>query len=348
MRYGIDVSKHQGAIDWPQTAAALRQANGGQDPGFAILRAGYGNTPAQKDAQFEANYQGARGAGVPVGAYWYSYALGPEDAVQEARACLQVLAGRPLTYPVWYDLEYEPALLRQDNAGRTACCKAFCAELQRAGYKTGLYCSRDYLNNRLDSRELAGYDLWVAAYTGADSPGQVALPYAMWQYSSANPLGLPGFGAHLDCNICYVPYPDEGQGSQQPVSKEEGHMVFTRISGKRLRVTSGEKPACEIFSRPSVEAGAGRLAAGSVHPLLAQGDTVSLAGMEGTWYTLEHEGAAVYVLALPDRCRVEEAPVPDPAPSSPGLTVTLQGAGEEQAGLLCALARLWGLAVHTD
>lgn len=57
MQYGIDVSKHQGSIDWPQTAAALRQANGGQDPGFALLRAGYGNTVAQKDDQIEDSHQ---------------------------------------------------------------------------------------------------------------------------------------------------------------------------------------------------------------------------------------------------------------------------------------------------
>lgn len=345
MLYGIDVSKHQGAIDWPRTAAALRQANSGQSPGFVILRAGYGNTAAQKDPRFEANYQGARAAGLPAGAYWYSYAAGPGDARREAQACLQVLAGRPLAYPVWYDIEYEPALLGQSSAGRTACCKAFCAEIQRAGYKTGIYCSRDYLKNRLNPAELSGYDLWVAAYTGADSPGQVPLPYAMWQYSSANPLGLPGFGAHLDCNICYVQYPEGGQEGAEPDKKEEKEMEFTKLSGKRLRVTSGEKPACEIFSRPDIGAGIGRLAAGSVYPLLARGETVTLAGMEGVWYKLKHKGTEAYVLALPDRCQVEDEPEPAPPQTEAGQTVTLRGASEEQAGLLCALARLWGLAV---
>ena len=36
--YGIDVSHHQGAINWQRTASELRRVNGGSNPGFALLR----------------------------------------------------------------------------------------------------------------------------------------------------------------------------------------------------------------------------------------------------------------------------------------------------------------------
>ena len=77
MSKGIDVSKHNGTIDWAKV-----KASGKVD--FAIIRAGYGKSISQKDAQFERNYAGAKAAGLPVGAYWYSYALTPAEAEAEA------------------------------------------------------------------------------------------------------------------------------------------------------------------------------------------------------------------------------------------------------------------------
>ena len=50
MSFGIDVSKHQGVIDWKKV-----KADGVE---FAILRAGYGREISQKDMQFENNYKG--------------------------------------------------------------------------------------------------------------------------------------------------------------------------------------------------------------------------------------------------------------------------------------------------
>ena len=73
---GIDVSVHNGDIDWGKVKAT------GID--FAILRAGYGKLAKQKDAKFEDNYKGAKAAGIPVGAYWYSYATTPDEAKLEA------------------------------------------------------------------------------------------------------------------------------------------------------------------------------------------------------------------------------------------------------------------------
>lgn len=62
---GIDVSVHNGNIDWNKV-----KADGIE---FAILRAGFGRLEKQKDEKFEQNYAEAKAAGIPVGAYWYSY-----------------------------------------------------------------------------------------------------------------------------------------------------------------------------------------------------------------------------------------------------------------------------------
>lgn len=81
---GIDVSKHNGVIDWSRVKNAGIQ--------FAILRAGYGKVASQKDRKFERNYAGAKAHGIPVGAYWYSYAKTVAEA--EAMAFLQAIAGK--------------------------------------------------------------------------------------------------------------------------------------------------------------------------------------------------------------------------------------------------------------
>lgn len=204
-KYGIDISKHQGTIDWKTIAEQYRVGK----INFVIIRAGYGNSASQIDTQFNANYAGAKVHKIPVGAYWYSYAKDAKDATQEAQACLQIINGKEFTYPVWYDIEYEEDILNQTNAGRTECCKAFCETIKKAGYKPGIYCSRNFVASKLNYNEILQYDLWVAAYTGTNGPGNVPIPYTMWQYSSANPLNIPGFGMHLDCNICYKDYESE-------------------------------------------------------------------------------------------------------------------------------------------
>lgn len=192
---GIDVSKWQGRIDWAKVKASGVQ--------FAIIRAGYGREVSQRDAYFEANYAGAKAAGLPVGAYWYSYATTTEGARAEARACLEVIRGKSFEFPVWFDQEYEPAIKALTKQQRTDIVKAFCATLEAAGYYTGLYCSRDWLQNWLYPVQLKAYDIWVAAY--GSSPGKVPLPYGMWQRSSSGKVA--GISGNVDLDIAYKDYP---------------------------------------------------------------------------------------------------------------------------------------------
>lgn len=191
----IDVSKHQGKINWE----AVKNAG----VTHAMLRAGYGRYKNQVDPQFERNSAECERLGIQYGVYWYSYASTPAEARQEARCCLAAIQGKHLCLPVAYDIEYEPCILRLTNAQRTALVEAFLGEVQDAGYYGILYASTDFIRNRLDWQALTCFDCWPAQYGSACT---CPLPHGMWQYSSANALGVPGFGSHLDCNKAYKDY----------------------------------------------------------------------------------------------------------------------------------------------
>ena len=214
---GIDVSRWQGKVDWQKI-----KATGKVD--FAIIRAGYGRVATQKDTQFENNYKGAKAAGIPIGAYWYSYATTTVQAKQEALACLQVIQGKQFEYPIWFDQEYEKGIVALDNATRTAICKAFCDELEKAGYYTGIYCSSDWMNTRLNYKELSAYDHWAAHY-GKECTSKHE--YGIWQYSSTNALKIPGYLRSLDCNYCYKNYPAIIKGAGLNGYKKESAKRYT-------------------------------------------------------------------------------------------------------------------------
>ena len=192
----IDVSKWQGTVNW----ATVKNSG----IGHAMLRAGYGSSIKQEDPQFRRNVTNCILHGIEWGCYWYSYATSTEQAIQEARCCLHVIKGLKPGMPVAFDIEYEPCILALSNATRTAIVKAFLGEIEAAGYYGILYASRDFIANKLNWRELKQYDVWCAQY---GSSCTCPLPYGIWQYSSGNALGVPGFGDSLDCNRVYKDYP---------------------------------------------------------------------------------------------------------------------------------------------
>jgi GH25 family lysozyme M1 (1,4-beta-N-acetylmuramidase) len=192
---GIDVSKHNGSIDWQSV-----KASGKVD--FAILRAGYGKSISQKDAQFEANYKGAKAAGIPVGAYWYSYAITPAEAEAEARVFLQSIAGKQFEMPVYFDIE-KKSTLNTGSKNVSAIVKAFCNTMEKAGYWCGVYASRSHVQTYFDSEIKNRYSMWIAEWGSKlnYSGGEVG----MWQYSDKGKIN--GIGGSVDMDICYVDYP---------------------------------------------------------------------------------------------------------------------------------------------
>ena len=190
---GIDVSKHQGTIDWAKVKAAGVQ--------FAMLRAGYGRYDNQKDEQFEANYKGATAAGIPVGAYHYSYATTAEQAKQEAEVFLGWIKGKNLTYPVAFDIEDK----KQANLGVSVISdiiRAFCETVEAAGYYVVVYANKDWLTNRIDADCKSRYDIWLAQWT---SEPTYTGSFGLWQYSSKG--SVDGVSGNVDMNIAYKDYP---------------------------------------------------------------------------------------------------------------------------------------------
>lgn len=191
---GIDVSSHQTTgIDFHRVKAA--------GIGFVIVRAGFGSKVSEA---FRPQVEGALEAGLDAGVYWYSYAVKEAQAREEARACLAAVEpyrGK-LTYPVWFDQEYEPGIMTLTNAERTGICRAFLETVQAAGWYTGLYTSYDWITRKLEEDKLRDFDLWVAQYNKkCQYPG----PLGIWQYSGSGQVdGVPTL---VDLDIAYQDYP---------------------------------------------------------------------------------------------------------------------------------------------
>lgn len=191
---GIDVSEWQGFVDWAKVKST--------DNKFAILRAGYGREISQKDKQFESNYKGCKAVEMPCGVYWYNYAVTPEEAKKEAAVCLEILKGKQFEYPIYYDVEEQKTLaLGKDKV--SAIIKAFCTELEKAGYFAGLYMSASHLNNLVSEDVKRRYVVWVAHY-GVSKPGYTGA-YGMWQKSSTGTVS--GIAGNVDLDECYEDYP---------------------------------------------------------------------------------------------------------------------------------------------
>lgn len=199
---GIDVSVHNGKIDFAKVKAAGIE--------FVIIRAGYGKHISQKDKNFEKNYKAAKAAGLKVGAYWYSYAgtdatvsndSARYEAAQEAATCLEAIKGKQFEMPIYFDIEEQ----KQFHRGKTFCSdivKAFCNALEKAGYFAGFYTSRSAVTQYISEDVAKRYALWVAEW---GSKVNYAGSYGMWQYSSSGRVS--GIIGSLDMDISYVDYP---------------------------------------------------------------------------------------------------------------------------------------------
>ena len=203
---GIDVSVHNGSIDFNKVKAA------GYD--FVILRAGYGRDISQKDNTFEKNYKNAKAAGLQVGAYWYSYATSPADAAKEAQACLQAIAGKAFEMPIYFDLE-EASQTSKGGAYCRHLIDRFCGELEAAGYYAGVYTSAS-VANALPSGTDSRYAMWIAHW-GVKSPSYTGR-YGMWQHTST--ASVSGISGNVDGDIAYIDY--------ETVMREQGLNGFDR------------------------------------------------------------------------------------------------------------------------
>lgn len=216
---GVDVSSHQGTVDWAKVAAD------GID--FVIIRCGgryYGSGKVFEDKQFKSNIRGALDAGLQVGVYFFSQATNQTEALEEAQFVLDTIADYPVDGPVVFDWEnIGTDSARTDgmtSAQVTAAANAFCGRIKAAGYQPMIYFNQyiGYLLYDLD--QVTQYPFWLAEYT--DKP-TFYYHFEMWQHTSSG--SVDGITGKVDRNL-WMPKeapvrPDRPSQETEPGEDEE-------------------------------------------------------------------------------------------------------------------------------
>ena len=175
---GVDLSSANGSVDMNKIKAA------GYD--FVMLRCGYGNDDtSQDDSRFESNVKKAEAAGLPWGAYIYSYALDTNEAKSEAQHVIRLLRGKKPTMPIALDMEDADGYKRRNgmptNNELVKICETFLSTIKKAGYYPMLYASLSWLDNQLNNKSLQNsYDIWCAQWNSVCQYDGSRL--GMWQY----------------------------------------------------------------------------------------------------------------------------------------------------------------------
>lgn len=184
----IDISTWQGDyVDFEKVKAS--------GISHVIIRAGYGT---KKDNRFEANYAKAKAAGMKVGVYWFSYSTTVYGGVEEANACLKYLNGKKLDMPIYYDLEYDPALQTLGYSNYRQMTYNFCNTILKAGYKTGVYASASDYTSYFSPTDFynRGYSVWNAHWASS-----TPVTCDIWQYSEKGRVN--GISTDVDMNYLY-------------------------------------------------------------------------------------------------------------------------------------------------
>lgn len=195
---GVDVSEHQKDIDWAAVAAE------GVD--FAMIRAGYrgySQGGLYEDEYFAGNIEGALDNGLEAGVYFFSQAVTPEEAVEEAEYVLELIAGYDVTLPVVFDWENidgdEARTDGLDGTALTDCAIAFCQRIEQAGYVPAIYAYRYLAYFRYELPRLTGYALWIGAV--GDFP-DFYYAHGIWQYSAEG--RVEGIDGPVDLNLFFL------------------------------------------------------------------------------------------------------------------------------------------------
>ena len=196
-RCGIDVSDHNGAVDWAQVAQDGVE--------FAFLRAGYrGYTEGgvYADERFEENLAGSTAAGLDVGVYFYSSAVDEDEAREEAQFVLDALSGRLAGCRIAFDQEVsEGSQGRADSLTREQYTKnalAFCQTVEAAGHASLVYSNRKHLV-KLDLESLGSRQLWYAEYATAHP--NTLHDFTVWQYTNTGTVA--GIEGAVDMNLWF-------------------------------------------------------------------------------------------------------------------------------------------------
>lgn len=192
MKRGIDVSSHQGVIDWEAVKGNID---------YAIIRCGYGaDRESQDDTYFKRNADECTRLGIPFGVYLYSYADNISWSDSEVEHVLRLVKGYQLEYPIYYDIE-DKVQANLSNETLTDIVVNFCEKLEQQGYYVGVYANLNWWNTKLSSNRLDAYAKWVARYNTV-----LGYDAGMWQYTSSGTIA--GINGNVDMDYCYVDYPE--------------------------------------------------------------------------------------------------------------------------------------------
>ena len=201
---GIDVSKHQGVINWVKVKESGKVH-------FAIIRSayrGYTEGETYKHTQFINNVKNAYKNGIKVGLYFYSSAINEAEAIEEANYVLNQInkygIKNHITYPIVIDVEdFEGTRnYHLTSAQRTQNVKAFCETIKNAGYTPMIYSYTYFLQTKLNMNELSEYDVWAADYSG--KVNYYTGPYTIWQHTDKGKID--GITGNVDMNYSYKIY----------------------------------------------------------------------------------------------------------------------------------------------
>ncbi len=199
---GIDVSHYNGDINWNIVK------NSGEVE-FAILKIGEWHESKKQliiDSHFETYYNECKRLGIAVGGYFYSYAFNSEEASREAVECLSVIRGKHFEMPIFLDVEDD--ILKKGVANGktnrdelTNASITFCDILNNAGYRSGVYASKNFFRDYLNAPVLERYNIWLAHYTtSTDYTGK----YDLWQWTSDGIVS--GITGRVDLDWCFTRY----------------------------------------------------------------------------------------------------------------------------------------------
>lgn len=197
---GIDVSSHQEVIDWDQVRASGVE--------FAMIRCGYRGYQygyINKDLYFDRNMQEAKRVGIKVGVYFYSQAIDPEEAREEADFTLSQIKNYELDLPVVFDMEESETgengrILSLSKEEKTECAVTFLHRIQNAGYTPMVYNSTMLFDELFITEYLQEFETWVAEY---GSYPRYPYVFSMWQYTSQGTV--PGIEGGTDMDIMFIP-----------------------------------------------------------------------------------------------------------------------------------------------
>lgn len=195
---GVDVSAYQGDIDWKAVK------NSGIE--FAIIRLGYRGYESGKlveDTYAKKNLEGAREAGLKVGAYFFSQALTVKEVDEEIKFMLGILGETYLDMPIVLDWEIPASSARTANMDARTLTDLqlhFCGQMKEKGYQPMVYFNWHQSENLYYLSELEDYPFWLALYQD-----RMTYPWKveMWQWTCTGKV--PGISGDVDINV-YMPY----------------------------------------------------------------------------------------------------------------------------------------------